>query len=306
MRRALGLLIAAAALSIGFFQAPDQPLSWLIQPWGLPPSQFDEISGVLTHDRIQGRASAPTVLFLADWGSSLHEWDGVARTLRDRLHVVTVDLPGSGLSDPAPSGTYTVDAQARWLADYIRARHLGPVWLVAHGLTADTAWQLAQRDPQLVRGLMLETPWPRDAQGVLLNKPWLPWVNVPVLDTLAGWVLPPIVVQHAVAKRFGEQAVPGALVDTIATRTQALMVREGHRNALSHQWRQQQVFVPHGPPPALGPRCVVYREAGTPPDQLARLSTCRFEPTPTGVWDWHQMDPQAFVLALQRWMGPLR
>ncbi|MEJ7138297.1 alpha/beta fold hydrolase [Amphibiibacter pelophylacis] len=299
LRRLLGLLIAALALSVGFYQAPDRPLSWLIQPWALPPSQFEEIQGVLTHERDQGRTGAPTLLLLADWGSSLHEWDRVSRTLRDSLRVVSVDLPGSGLSDPAPGAQYSVQDQARWLAAYIRDRRLGPVWLVAHGLSADTAWALAQNEPALVRGLLLETPLPRDASGHLLSAPWLPWVDVPVLDTLSRWVLPLPLVERAVTARFGGRPPPVGL----AQRTYDILLREGHREALTERWRQQRELPPGGPAPALGSRCLVRQEASTPLAQLARFGGCGFEPTPTGAWDWHELDPEAFVLAVRRWVG---
>ena len=53
-----------------------------------------------------GRKLHPAVILIHGFGSSLHTWEPWARALQSDYRVIRFDLPGSGLSEPDPTGRY--------------------------------------------------------------------------------------------------------------------------------------------------------------------------------------------------------
>jgi pimeloyl-ACP methyl ester carboxylesterase len=93
---------------------PDIPLEALLPDYGAAPSQFVEIEGMRIHYRDEG-AGSPLVL-LHGFGSSLYTWDGWVRQLAATRRLIRFDLPGFGLTGPAPDGDYRVERYVRVVA----------------------------------------------------------------------------------------------------------------------------------------------------------------------------------------------
>lgn len=60
-----------------------------------------------TYVRDSGPPNAPAVLLLHGCGSSLHTWEAWAADFSTDMRVITLDLPGSGLSSPDPTSDYS-------------------------------------------------------------------------------------------------------------------------------------------------------------------------------------------------------
>ena len=65
------------------------------------------VAGTTLHVRDDGPKDAPAVILLHGFGSSLHTFEPWAEALKADYRVVRLDLPGSGLSPPDPTGDYT-------------------------------------------------------------------------------------------------------------------------------------------------------------------------------------------------------
>jgi len=114
-------------------------------------------------------------LHLLDWGGDggtttlcIHAnsylaalWQPVALALKAQAHVLSLDLPGHGDSEPAPSYDWSI------LADYVGGvlSELGPTVLVGNSVGGATSAICAARYPQLVRGMVLADP-------VILPRPF--------------------------------------------------------------------------------------------------------------------------------------
>src|SRR5690606_35933076 len=70
------------------------------------PADIVTVENVRLHVRDNGPKSAPVVIMLHGFGSSLHTWEPWAQLLRSEYRVIRIDLPGSGLSEPDPTGRY--------------------------------------------------------------------------------------------------------------------------------------------------------------------------------------------------------
>src|SRR5450759_1292280 len=98
---ALAALLALFALAVGLTWAPDRPVETLTARWAPPPSTFIDVRGLKVHVRDQGPRDDPVPLVLIHGTSaSLHTWEGWVAALKGARRVITMDLPGFGLTGP--------------------------------------------------------------------------------------------------------------------------------------------------------------------------------------------------------------
>lgn len=237
--RPIGLLIMLSALALALVRAPDRPVESLVAQWAPPPSDFLELRGQLVHLRDEGpRTDAVPIVLLHGTASSLHTWQGWAAALRTQRRVITLDLPGFGLTGPFTGGhdpdDYRADTYARFVLELLDALKLGRVALGGNSFGGEIAWRVASLAPERVERLILV-----DATGYDIAPQSVPLgfrlARVPVLRTLGRWVLPRALVEQGLKSVYGDPArVQPALVD----RYFDLLLRTGNREALVQRLAQ--------------------------------------------------------------------
>ena len=106
---ALAVVALIIGVAVATSWAPDQPVSVLAARWAPPPSKFVQIAGMNVHLRDEGPADDPMpIILIHGTSASLHTWDGWAQTLSKQHRVIRFDLPGFGLTGPAPDDDYSV------------------------------------------------------------------------------------------------------------------------------------------------------------------------------------------------------
>jgi pimeloyl-ACP methyl ester carboxylesterase len=237
--RIAGLLLMLTALLVGLSRAPDREPESLVAAWAPPPSDFIEVRGQLVHFRDEGPRDDPEpLLLLHGTAASLHTWEGWVRELKARRRVVTLDLPGFGLTGPFTgqyaSDDYRGDTYARFVLDAMDALGLPRVALGGNSLGGEIAWRVASLAPERVGRLVLV-----DAAG-LPFKPLSPPLGFvvarwPLLGWLSEFLTPREWVARSVASVYADPSrVTAALVD----RYFQLLLREGNRHALAQRLRQ--------------------------------------------------------------------
>jgi pimeloyl-ACP methyl ester carboxylesterase len=93
----------------------------------------------------------PPLLLLHGFGGAAWNWTALAPLLAGR-RVLIPDLPGHGGSSPLPAPSLA------GFADAVAALVEEPVGVVGHSLGGVVALRLAERRPELVRGLVLAAP----------------------------------------------------------------------------------------------------------------------------------------------------
>ncbi|WP_431469138.1 alpha/beta fold hydrolase [Sphingosinithalassobacter sp. LHW66-3] len=151
-----------------------------------PDGEFLEVQGARIHyvDRGEG---PPVVMIHGLLGQMRNFNYGVADALAQDHRVLLVDRPGWGHSQLTQAERPGIAEQATMLADFLRARRVGPALIVGHSLGGAVALALALDHPDLVRGLALIAPLtqPMPApppQFVALMAP-------PLIRTLVAWTL---------------------------------------------------------------------------------------------------------------------
>ncbi|MFG6466678.1 alpha/beta fold hydrolase [Roseateles sp. BYS87W] len=227
--KALGIVLMLAAMAFAVSKAPDRPLDSLTPRWAPPPSDFLDVDGLQVHYRDQGPARDPLPLLLIHGTSaSLHTWEGWVADLATTRRVISLDLPGFGLTGPNPDRDYSDARYVAFIRQFMSRLGLGRAILVGNSLGGEIAWQVALAAPEHVAGLVLI-----DAAGFNFQPEHIPLgfriARMPVLREGMRWVLPRRAVEQSVQDVYGDPTrVSAALVD----RYYELTLREGNRRAL--------------------------------------------------------------------------
>ncbi len=234
--RLVGLLLIAAAAGFALSRAPDRPVETLVARWAPPPSDFIDLGGTVVHLRDQGPRSDPVPLVLLHGtGASLHTWDGWAKVLSVERRVITLDLPGFGLTGPYAGEWVAADPGGDALARFVIALldRLGVERFVVGGnsLGGEVAWRLAALAPQRVERLVLVA-----AAGPRFEPETLPVgflvARTPVLNRICEHLLPRSLVAASVGAVYGD---PSRVTASLVDRYFELTLREGNRRALTER-----------------------------------------------------------------------
>ncbi|MCX4828552.1 alpha/beta hydrolase [Streptomyces sp. NBC_00006] len=136
----------------------------------------------------------PGVLLLHGLMGRASHWAGTTRWLAERHRAVALDQRGHGQSDKPPEGPFDREAYVLDAEEALVQLGLEPAVLIGHSMGALTAWQLAARRPDLVRGLVI-CDMRASALGTASQREWEDWFK--------AWPLP-FATLADVRKWFGE------------------------------------------------------------------------------------------------------
>ncbi|QEU86325.1 alpha/beta hydrolase [Streptomyces viridosporus T7A] len=146
-------------------------------------------------DPAEGAAQgAPGVLLLHGLMGRASHWAPTARWLSERHRAVALDQRGHGRSDKPSQAAFTRDAYVDDAEAALEQLGLGPAVLIGHAMGALTAWQLAAKRPDLVRGLII-CDMRASALGGASQHEWAEWFK--------AWPVP-FATLADVRKWFGE------------------------------------------------------------------------------------------------------
>ena len=162
------LVMVIAAAGYATLLRSDIPYARLEAKYANVASRFMDLpGGVRVHYRVQGAPGGPVVIMVHGFSASLHAWEPwVARLGRD-YRIVTLDLPGHGLTRAPADYNPTTDAYADLVNDVAHRLGVGPYVVVGNSMGGAVAWDDAIRHPTDVRGLVLvdAAGWPEESRG---------------------------------------------------------------------------------------------------------------------------------------------
>jgi len=227
--RALVCLLGLVGALVIALVRTDIPRDRLIAVYGRPPSRFVVIEGMRVHYRDEG--SGPPLVLIHGTSSSLHTWDGWATRLAARRRVVRLDLPGFGLTGPAPDGDYRAERYARVVEGLMDHLGIERADIAGNSLGGRVALTLVLERPTRVRKLVLV-----DAAGLSGQK--LPAIfelaRAPVVNRLLTVATPRWLVKRNLVDVYGQ---PARIDDALVDRYAALVRTEGNREALVSRLR---------------------------------------------------------------------
>lgn len=231
----LAALLAIVALAVGLTWAPDRPVETLTARWAPPPSTFIDVRGLKVHVRDQGPRDDPVPLVLIHGTSaSLHTWEGWVAALKGERRVITMDLPGFGLTGPNAHGDYRTAAYVGFVTDLLDALGVKKCVLAGNSLGGEIAWHAALSSPERIERLILvdSAGYPMQSQSIPIG---FRIARIPGLNRIMELTLPRSLVAASVRNVYGDAArVTPELID----RYEALTLRSGNRRALVRRFEQ--------------------------------------------------------------------
>jgi pimeloyl-ACP methyl ester carboxylesterase len=226
----LGVLVLAA-----LSWAPERPVAELSARWAPPPSQFIAIAGMQVHLRDEGPREDPSpIVLIHGTSASLHTWQGWTDALVAQRRVIRFDLPGFGLTGPAPAGDYSIDAYVRFVTAVLDRLEVPHCVLVGNSFGGQVAWSTALAVPERIDKLILV-----DSSGYVTLSTSVPVAfriaRNPYLAPLSEYFLPRATVAASLRNVYGD---PDKVSDELIDRYYEITLRAGNRRAVAQRFAQ--------------------------------------------------------------------
>lgn len=122
-------------------------------------SRFADLPmGASTHYRDQGNPSGPAIVLVHGGYGSLHNWEFWVPYLQRDYRIVTMDLPGHGLTGRVAGDDYTRANMVRLVHELVTELGIGSFVLGGHSMGGGVALAYALKYPEKVKSLILVGP----------------------------------------------------------------------------------------------------------------------------------------------------
>lgn len=225
-------VIAAIVVAFLLLRTPDTDRDAMIAKYGGPNVTFAAgPAGQRVHYRDQGNRAGPVILLVHGANASLHTWEPLVKRLGGTYRIVTLDLPGHGLTGSTPDTDYSAEGMIDAI-DVVAAKlGLERFTLGGNSMGGWVAWRYALARPERIDALLLI-----DAAGMPLRKgEKAPESNVgfrilkyPFGRWLATQITPRMLVEESLR---GSVAKQGIVDDAMIDRYWELLRFPGNREA---------------------------------------------------------------------------
>ncbi|MEQ8266055.1 MAG: alpha/beta hydrolase [Parvibaculum sp.] len=242
----LTLVVLALAVIIISVVRFDVPREELVGKYATGASQFVTLpSGASAHMRDEGNPQGPVLVLIHGSNASLHTWEPWVAELDDTYRIISMDLPGHGLTGRVPGDDYTREGMAAFVDELMDVLHVERFAIAGNSMGGGVAALYTLEHPQRVSALILV-----DAAGIPVerNDDEVPLAfriaGMPVISNVMRYVLPRSLVEEGVRKVFVDQS---KVTDEMVARYFDLSLHEGNRDATrmrfaSYAARDEEAF----------------------------------------------------------------
>ncbi len=226
------IFLATLAAGLVLSWAPDRSVDSLKARWAPAPSQFISLQGMQVHLRDEGPRDDPEpIVLIHGTSASLHTWDGWTAALQGQRRVIRMDLPGFGLTGPAPDGDYRMTRYADFIAALLDQLGVRRAVLAGNSLGGGVAWRTAVQHPDRVSRLVLV-----DASGYPLQSTSVPLgfrlAQIEWLKPVMSRLLPRRMIASSVRNVYAD---PDKVTPELVDRYYELTLRAGNRESLTQR-----------------------------------------------------------------------
>ena len=226
------VFIAFLLLAALYLWTPDKSKAELEKTYGSPKNAYVTALGVNLHYQDTGPSKNPIpILFLHGFGASLQTWDVWSEALSSEYRVISIDLPGFGLTGEDPSGIYTDQRSVEVLEAFLKELKIARVVLVGNSMGGKFAWQFAARYPDQVAKLVLISPDGYASPGIEYGKK----TEVPAIAELYRYFFSKTFLAMNLEPAY---ANPKTLSNDLLNRYYDLMLAPGVRGAILARMQQ--------------------------------------------------------------------
>ncbi len=163
----LGTLVLALIAAWLWLRGPDIPYATLEAKYTDGSTRFVDLPGGFhVHYQDDGDPTLPLIVLLHGYGDSYTSWEGWVKELRSRFRIISLDLPGHGLTRAPEDYRLRSDRLAEFVDAFAQRLNLPKFALAGNSMGGAVAWQYALRNPERLNALILV-----DAGGFPNEKP---------------------------------------------------------------------------------------------------------------------------------------
>ena len=209
----------------------DIPAEELAGRYANESSRFLKIpGGAVIHVRDEGRRDGPPLVLIHGSYASLHTWEPWVAELGEALRLISLDMPGHGLTGPVPGDDYSYVAMVRTVDEVARQIGIERFALAGNSWGGGIAWHYALAHPERLEKLILV-----DAAGYPMEGP-RPMAYVisttPVLRHISRFLTPRFMIADSLKDAMADDS---RVTEAMVTRYHELILREGNRRAALHR-----------------------------------------------------------------------
>jgi pimeloyl-ACP methyl ester carboxylesterase len=206
----------------------DKPLEELIPLYANQDSKFMPILGMKVHYRDEGvQTDSVPLILLHGMSSSLNTWDSVVIGLKDQKRVISLDLPGFGLTGPSPENAYNFDYYSKFIDSFTTRLNIKRFILVGNSMGGAISWNYALHKPKALAKMVLidAAGYPKKGESGSLG---FTIASTPVINNLLLYATPKFLVRKSLETVYYDQA---RVTDAQVERFHDVAIREGNRGA---------------------------------------------------------------------------
>jgi pimeloyl-ACP methyl ester carboxylesterase len=230
--KAMIYLLIAGIVACGYWAwTPDKDTALLSDKYAQAPSAFIKIAGTTVHYRDSGSKTAPALVFLHGFGSSLHTWDEWSKTLEQNYRVIRLDLPGFGLSNENEDNDFSDTHDITVIMGLLEALGIHKASFIGNSLGGKLAWRIASAYPERVEKLVLMSPDGFASEGFDYDKQPEPSFMLSAMTV----ALPKPLLKMSLVPAYAD---PHSLTSAMIDRYHDLMCAPGVRKSIVARFNQ--------------------------------------------------------------------
>lgn len=210
---AIIVLLVAAVFIWGY--APDTDATAMKAKYGGGTSQFVELRpGLNVHYRDEGKREGRVLVLIHGSNASLHTWEPWVKLLRSNYRIISLDLPGHGLTGVNPAGVYDNQSYVGVVDALLSRLGIEKAVIGGNSMGGGVSWMYALAHPEKTEALLLV-----DAGGQPQAKPdELPigfrLMRMPVIKEAARVIAPRSIFESSIKNTMSVQSkIDDALID---------------------------------------------------------------------------------------------
>ena len=236
------LLLAALAALFFWGYAPDTEAAQMESKYGNSASRFAELEpGLRVHYRDEGKQDGPVLVLIHGSNASLHTWEQWVAILGKDYRIISLDLPGHGLTGTNPAGVYDNASYVSVVDRLLTRLNVDSALIGGNSMGGGVSWLFALEHPEKVDALLLV-----DASGQPYAKSGeLPLgfrlMRMPVIKEAARFIAPRSIFEASVKTSMSVQS---KIDDKLIDRYWELNRYPGNREATMQRFASPKNMTP--------------------------------------------------------------
>ncbi len=156
LKWALIILAALVTGAVALGYTPDTDATAMRAKYGSAASRFLTLSpGLTVHVRDQGVRNGRALVLIHGSNASLHTWEPWVTRLQSEYRIITLDLPGHGLTGANPNGRYDMESYVDVVDQVMQQLGVPHAILAGNSMGGGVSWNYALSHPEKVDALVL-------------------------------------------------------------------------------------------------------------------------------------------------------